>query len=1113
MPHAQSTSQQTGAADTGARQRFLVWLAYIGFVVYGSLVPMELKPLSFDQAWAAFQKLPMLHLAVWQRADWIANGVLYFPAGFLTFALFARVRSVLGRLLVSVGAALFCFSLALTVEFTQQFFAPRTVSMNDVVAEWIGSVLGIIAACFWSEWFRKALAALAGKLGQLTSRVLQMYALGYVAFSLFPFDFLLSAAEFADKVDSGAWGWFLSEQSTNRGPIILAAKVLAEILAVIPLGVMLGRRNVARQMPATRHAVLYGTLLALALEAAQFLTFSGVSQGVSLLTRAAGMYCGARLWRDRAQFARLPVHAANRRLLLAFVVLYPLALAAVNGWFSQSWHGMAGAGKTFALTRWLPFYYHYYTTEHAALLSLASVALMYAPVGAFAWLRSWSPAMALWTACLAASVIESSKLFLTGLHPDPTNLLIAGVAAWSVTTLLQKLQAASAQRKEAVPPAVALSPQDPVADVSLAGRGRRLSPAWLAVSATVLLTAWVVIDFPFAPLLFGTLLVSYAALLWFKPLFLWVAIPAAIPLLDLAPLSGRFYLDEFDFLIMISLVLGFARIPPAPRGSYRDLSGLAVACLMALSIALSATLGMLPLALPDANSFNNYYSPYNALRIAKGALWALLLLALMHRFTAGGRNIRGCFAAGMVTGLAGTVAVVIWERAVFPGLFNFADIYRVTGPFSAMHTGGADIETYLTAALPFAVVLTLRAHSLLGRLTAGLLILAASYAIGVTFSRAGYAGFAAAFLIACLSAVLPRRRTMAERSRRDPAAVPVDAAHASHSGATTGSRIFRWAAPAALLALAAAVVLPIYSGAFAQERLAMVRADLAARQAHWADALAMRDPGLLTALLGMGIGRFPQTHYWRSSETRAGSYQLSKEAANTFLTLGAGHALYMEQLVSVAPDQEYLLHLDTRSPQAGAVLSVSLCEKLLLTSRRCVSRTISASPEDREWQQHELRLPGGDVGRGPWLLRPPVKLSLYNTSHTRIDIDNVQLLGPDGQQLSRNGDFASGLDQWFFAVDRDLPWHIWSMPVTVFFDQGLLGILAFAALLGLGLTRTARQALTGDLLAGATLAALTGILLIATVDSIIDTPRFLLLLILLSCVGWGGSTRRREHGR
>ena len=45
--------------------------------------------------------------------------------------------------------------------------------------------------------------------------------------------------------------------------------------------------------------------------------------------------------------------------------------------------------------------------------------------------------------------------------------------------------------------------------------------------------------------------------------------------------------------------------------------------LIGISLAVSAVRGMLPWQWPDANSFNHYYSGFNALRIAKGAFWAL----------------------------------------------------------------------------------------------------------------------------------------------------------------------------------------------------------------------------------------------------------------------------------------------------------------------------------------------------------------------------------------------------------------------------------------------------------------------------------------------------------
>jgi len=40
--------------------------------------------------------------------------------------------------------------------------------------------------------------------------------------------------------------------------------------------------------------------------------------------------------------------------------------------------------------------------------------------------------------------METSKLFLENLHPDPTNLLIAGFSAWATAKLAQQLASASA---------------------------------------------------------------------------------------------------------------------------------------------------------------------------------------------------------------------------------------------------------------------------------------------------------------------------------------------------------------------------------------------------------------------------------------------------------------------------------------------------------------------------------------------------------------------------------------------------------------------------------------------------------------------------------------------
>ncbi|WP_126445733.1 VanZ family protein [Sulfuricystis multivorans] len=1033
---------------------WLGWFAYLVFVVYGSLVPLDYQPLPWDQALARFAQIPMLKLGVENRADWVANGVLYLPVGFLTAALAGAHSGGWRRVSVVVLALAFSFALAIGVEFLQLFFPPRTVSRNDVIAEWLGSVLGIVLALYWSDWFQRFLAALAGRRERLIGYGLPAYVAGYLAFSFFPYDFLLSSTELSARFASDGWGMILAGQSLERGAIVLAAKLAAETLAVVPLGLMLGRWNEAHRYPATRRSWLVGGLLGLFVETAQFFIYSGISQGVSLLTRAAGMYAGALLWRERGRVHTIRETLAGGRLFY-LLGIYGLVLVAFNGVFDHAWQGLAAAGESLAGTRFLPFYYHYYTTEQAALLSLASVALMYAPLGGLAWLRGWPSAWGVALAALLALFMESTKLFLVGMHPDPTNVLIAAFAAGATAQGMKRpghdRPAESFSAAAAVAPGV-VSLREVVTLVLVSG-----------------LAVWVGIDFPFGSFFLAGALLLYALLLWRAPALMWAAIPIALPLLDLAPWSGRFYLDEFDYLLIVSLIVGFARIRAVPQNHPRDRAAQVMSVILVLAFAIGTLRGLLPWQWPDINGFSNYYSPWNAVRLAKGVLWAVLLSALLRRFSAAGHDAWRWFAEGMVIGLAGVVAVVVWERATFPGLFNFSDVYRVTGPFSAMHVGGADIETFITLATPFAVLMLAEARSGAARLVFGVVVLGATYALMMTFSRAGYAGFALALMMALLLQV-----------RR-------------HGRPDAGLR--RWAVPGAVVVGVLAIVGAVLSGSFAQERVASAGKDLDTRIAHWRDALALRDDDWMIRLFGMGLGRFPETHYWRSAESRAGGYRLVREGNAVFLRLGAGHPLYIEQFVAIEPQREYRLHITLRAARQDGRLVVTLCEKWLLTSAQCVSRTVAAN--DLQWQHHEIPFASESVGLGHGWLRPPVKLSVFNASPTRVDIDDIQLVDAHGRVLLGNADFSRGLDDWFFSVDQDLPWHVWSLPIGLLFDLGWFGLLAFGAAVLFALMRHGSAAWQGDKAAAACLAALSGLLMLAGVDTLVDTPRLLLLILFL----------------
>jgi VanZ family protein len=1075
----------------------LGWLAYVAFVVYGSLVPLDFQPRPWDEAWRLFQHIRLLDVGAQGRADWIANGVLYLPLAFLTAHALAGRRARPSALAL-VLALLSSLTLAVAVEFVQLHFPPRTVSLNDLLAEGIGSLLGVALAAAWGGRFRRMLGTLAGDPTQLALRIAQAYAVAYFAFSLFPYDFLVSGTELAMKAGSGAWGWLFAPDAWHGSLGTTLAKLLGEALAVAPLGYLAWRLRAAAQRWSAVQALGLGALLGLAIETAQFFLVSGLSQGLSILTRALGFYLGVQLARQGSALHPSRMAARVRRHLLAIVGLYLLALAMVNGWFEQRWLGMEHALRTLSELRFLPFYYHYYTTEQAALLSLTAVGLMYAPIGLLTW-ATWSPpALALVLGLLAAGLVEASKLFLEGLRPDPTNVLLAALAAWATAHLARRLalaarmssrpaatamqataEAAGAVTRSAA--ALASPPSDrprPVRDTPSARTGMRLRwpswPGWALVMAGLALAAWGVATFPVQPLLLALLLGGYALLIWHHPQAMPVILPAALPLLDLAPWSGRFLFDEFDLMLLISVCIGYARLPPLPRRRRADPLLNFALILLGLAYAVGLARGLLPLQVPDANAWSHYYSDFNALRLAKGALWAFLLYGLLARLRALLPGADDRLALGMALGLAGTVAVVLWERLAFPGLLNFADVYRVTGPFSQMHTGGADLEAYLTLALPFLLYLMFTWRGWLAKTAGSLLLVAATYAMMVSYARIGYAAYAMAMLLTLALLWLARQRRAGGLSVRASVAMLT------------------------LAAVAVAVALPIWHGPFAQARLARSGADLDARIQHWQAALAMRDPGWATAAFGMGLGRYPQTHAWRAAGERAATYRLETEGGDRLLRLGAGSPLYVEHFVAVRPGQDYRLSLRLRSAQPAAALNLSLCEKWLLTSARCEFARV-AVPTPGAWVPVEVHLHSGEVGNTPWYAPRPVKLSLYNLAvGTVIDVDGLSLRDEGGAELLANGDFSRGMDRWFFSVDNDLPWHIWSLPVHLLFEQGGLGLAAFAFFFALALVRSGRSAWRGDALAGALFASLAGFILLGSLDSLVDSPRMLMLGLLIA---------------
>ena len=614
---------------------------------------------------------------------------------------------------------------------------------------------------------------------------------------------------------------------------------------------------------------------------------------------------------------------------------------------------------------------------------------------------------------------------------------------------------------------------EPAADIHPLGTacaGAMRAGAALLTLAVVLAA---LLRFPVVPLALGIGLCSAAVLVAWQPVWLWVIVPAALPVLDLTPWSGRLFWDEFDLMLSLLVAVAWWRGGRVPT-PYRDRPLSAAFALVLLSFAISTARALLPWPGLDEDAFANLLGPFNALRILRGALWAALLWALARRQHANGADVFAAFSRGLVLGLLGTVLCILFERASFTQLLDVSDGYRVAGPFSAMHTGGAYVEAFLVTALPFLLV-RLGSWGSWGQawrmVPGGLLLAGTAYSVAVTFSRGGYAAFALALLV-----------------------LAVCAAH--QPGRRSGRLVY--GVVSALVV--AGVVGPVLMGSFAQSRLADIDRDLRGRESHWARTLARMDHDAASMLLGMGLGRLPAVNLQRSTpQERSASFRLMDEAGQRFLRLGSGKAVYIEQFVDLAPQQTYRLQMRLRVALPGASLGVGLCEKWLVASATCVSAPMALDGRINEWQSVSVAMASADVGAAHAGLARPVKLSFYLNGPVPVDVASVQLLAPDGRALVRNPGFADGMDHWFFTADHHLAWHAKSMPLAIYFDQGVLGLLAMAAILVLGLWRARRAAWQGVPGAAPLLAALLAFTAVGMFDTLIDTPRFLMLWLLLCC--------------
>ena len=655
---------------------------------------------------------------------------------------------------------------------------------------------------------------------------------------------------------------------------------------------------------------------------------------------------------------------------------------------------------------------------------------------------------------------------------------------------------------------------------------------------------WIALNHPLSPVIALTVYVAWSFALTIWPRAWLFLLPALLPVLGLAPWSGWIGVDEFDLAVLATATGAYAAHGRRKESAGAWSGGARANFPIAASLGLAGML-WLALALAHAQSltsawFDGYDSPLNALRIAKGLFWPLLLLPLLNQRpdpASIDAPVGMLLARGIAAGTAVVALAAVWERLAFTGLWNTDIYYRTTALFWEMHVGGAAIEVFLVLALPFVVAQAIHARTNAWRVIAILLLLLAVYACVSTLSRSLYIALGVAAIPAVWVVAARRTQVVAgARGARLPKGLAAVALVATGAWVAQllvpsigygGSLLVAGAMWTLLLvaellrrpagavrwrdhaALAVALVLVVELGAvregtaFLTSRLDRVSEDFVKRSAHWSGALSILESPA-DWLVGRGFGRFPVDYPERVKDIEyPGAFRVVAETGGRFARVvgpptkrGIAGVFGVSQRVGPLAGGSFTATFEARAAR-GQPLLLSLCEKHLIYEAECEYEVVGIFPG--EWQRYAVAIDAGHLQGGPWYAPRPVLFSVASASvGGQVDIDNVRLIDSDGRDRVANGDFSAAAAQWFFTGRYYfLPWHTDSVIVELLVERGVLGLVLFTWLLVGAIAAWAGPVGRQDPLSPYVVAALAGCAVLGLFSSVLDVPRNACLLTLL----------------
>lgn len=425
-------------SDQSRRIFFWAFILYSAFIIYGSLVPFNLHLVSLSEALDLFLELRFMDLGRISRMDWTTNIVLGIPLSFFGLCWIAVSKHPVHMAIRAAIIIIFCLTISVSAEFLQIFFSSRVPTINDIVAQLIGAVIGVSLYMLFGDSLKGSIDEFLStkvfdrKIGFLFSA----YVLTLILLNVMPLDLSLSPVDIYRKWNQGQIN--LIPFAYKADASILIYNTVMDTLKWVPVPIFF----VYLKGGKVSTAILFSMFIACSIESAQIFVMSRVTDVTDILTALAGSLMGGGLARKikKDKNESEPSVKKRRPMLrwaIALLVLW-MSIPVVIDWFPFDFSfDKAAVKRHLDGLSWIPFSNYQATNFYHAIASVVRKTLVFAVPGIMlAYVskddrygaKQVNAFMVVIVSILVtawAGLVEIGQFFLPGDVPDLTDILLA----------------------------------------------------------------------------------------------------------------------------------------------------------------------------------------------------------------------------------------------------------------------------------------------------------------------------------------------------------------------------------------------------------------------------------------------------------------------------------------------------------------------------------------------------------------------------------------------------------------------------------------------------------------------------------------------------------------